>query len=129
MKSLIYAKFLVFTAVLCVAFNAFSIETFVVPVAENTVTTKNLIKLNNSSNHSFFQHQINDSSLFVFDNEEIEEDMDGDDNHLDVDVNICQKSYCNFKIPQKNEVYTSNIRKKIFSESIPIFIQFRNFRL
>ena len=131
MKHLFFSKFLVFIAVICVAFKAFSIGAFVVPVSlDKTVASQHINKINNSNNYSLFQSQTNESNLFDIDKEEIEEDLDGDDDdHLIVDINLNQKHYLHFQVAQKSESHAATIRKKIFAESIPIFIQFRNFRL
>ena len=131
MKHLFFSKFLVFIAVICVAFKAFAIGTFVVPAAfDKTVASQHINKINHSNNYSLFQSQTNELNLFDIDNEEIEEDIDGDDDeHLIVDISLNQKPYFHFLVAQKTEVHTSTIRKKIFAESTPIFIQFRNFRL
>lgn len=131
MKHLFFSKFLVFIAVICVAFKAFAIGTFAVPASfDKTVASQHINKINHSNNYSLFQSQTNESNLFDIDNEEIEEDIDGDDDdQLDVDIDLNQKPYFYFKVAKNTEVHAATIRKKIFAESTPIFIQFRNFRL
>jgi len=130
-KHLFLSKFLVFVALICVAFKAFAIGTFVSPVSvETTVASQHINKINHSNNYSLFQSQTNELNLFDIDNEEIEEDIDGDDDeHLIIDTSLNQKPYFHFQVAQKKEIDTSTIRKKIFAELTPIFIQFRNFRL
>lgn len=129
MKHTFFSKFLVFIAVLCFAFKAFSVGTFVTPTDAINPIPKILIKINHSNNYSLFQYQNHESNLFEIDNEEIEEDLDADDDQINLDFICTKKPYFYLNKFQKSETCVSNIRKKSFAESTPIFIQFRNFRL
>jgi len=128
-KFVFFNKILVFLAVICFSFKAFSIGAFVVPLNDIKPIQTTISKINHSDNYTIFQYQTHMSSLFDIDNEEIEEDIDGDDNHANLDFICTKKYYFHLKISQKSKVHAFIIRKKLFAESTPIFIQFRNFRL